>query len=195
MPGVAHQGSPPAAAKTWGLLGARHDANPLQMETGSPKQHLGRKGAVMFTAGSRNAIEQQKKRSKGKNSKSGKLTNGRLYIEGMFILTVLLSTRRPQTGFLGSLSKDCAQLRTLPFHNFSIGNERNVPVIVFVCQSQLLLHFNVSPFDHCCIFFYLQSVHPSAQLLLAINSVKRRVSNILCSVKSFNFFKDDTFLT
>lgn len=76
-----------------------------------PDSTLGRKGAVMFTAGSRNAIEQHKK-IEGK-SKSGKLTNGRLKIEGVFVLTVLLLTQHPQTGFLGSLSKDFARPITL----------------------------------------------------------------------------------
>lgn len=80
------------------------------METGSPRQHP-RKERGSDVHCQITAIEQHKK-IEGK-SKSGKLTNGRLKIEGMFILTVLLLTQHPQTGFLGSLSKDFARPITL----------------------------------------------------------------------------------
>lgn len=119
MPGDAHQGSPCCdcgAAKTWGLWGARHDANPLQMETANPRQHLGRKGAAMFTVGSCKAVEQLKKDRRettvrAKNWQT-RVINRR---------EVLLSTRHPQTGFQGSLSKDFARLITLLSIIFHLG--------------------------------------------------------------------------
>lgn len=114
----------------------------------------------------------------------------------MFTLAALLSTRHPKTGFLGSLSKDFAQLITLQSIIFQSGLKEtflslslsvNLAFITFQCLS--IWSF--------AAFFSICRLCIHVHLLLAINPVKCRGSNtlILCSVKSFNFFKDDMFLT